>query len=69
MDFSVTMLSVLPEILSALGNSQQSTLSVVSKELKTLRILRALKMVVRFGSIKIIILTIIEALKVCHHIS
>lgn len=64
MDFTVTILSVLPEILSALGSSSTSTLAVVSKELKTLRILRALKMIVRFGSIKIIILTIIEALKV-----
>ncbi len=78
LDFTVTVLvrfsslspslirkSVIPEILSLFTSEKEtSQLGLIASELKTLRILRTLKAVVRFGSLKIIILTVIQVMKV-----
>ncbi|KAJ3085986.1 Cation channel sperm-associated protein 2 [Quaeritorhiza haematococci] len=64
MDFVITLLSALPEITDAIGNLGTSmNLGVVGSELRTFRVLRTLKMIVRFGSLKIIILTILQSLQ------
>jgi cation channel sperm-associated protein 2 len=74
LDFVVTLMvlhpnltyqSLVPEIIVAFerSGSETSSLSIIAHELRALRIIRTLKMVVRFGSLKIIILTIIQAIE------
>ncbi|KAJ3337143.1 hypothetical protein HDU93_001524 [Gonapodya sp. JEL0774] len=62
MDFTITMLSAIPEVMELVGSASASNaLLSVTRELRTIRVLRALKVIVRFGSLKIIVLTIMQA--------
>lgn len=62
-DFAVTLLSLVPELIGFFSSgSGVVSIALIGSELRTLRIMRTLKLVVRFGSLKIIILTIIQAL-------
>ena len=58
-----TKQTAIPEFLLLAGSSNASGLGKTARELRTLRILRSLKLVVRFGSLKIIVLTILKALQ------
>ncbi|KAI9218701.1 Ion transport protein-domain-containing protein [Blastocladiella britannica] len=62
-DFAVTLGTALPEIVDAITGSNSGSLKVVLSQLRTFRILRALKLAVRFGSLRIIVVTIIEAFR------
>ncbi|KAI8804223.1 Ion transport protein-domain-containing protein [Cladochytrium replicatum] len=62
-DFAITVISALPELIDLLGTSNTGTFGKVAAELRTLRILRSLKAIVRFGTLRIIILTILQGLK------
>ena len=61
-DFVITLLSLLPEILS-LFNSDGSLdfgLPKLVRQLRVLRALRSFKMIAKFGTLKVIIATILE---------
>ncbi|KAL7750064.1 Cation channel sperm-associated protein 2 [Sorochytrium milnesiophthora] len=61
-DFLVTLGTTLPDVLTAImGTNNQ--IALVLRPLRTFRILRTLKLAVRFGSLRIIVITIIEAFK------
>ncbi|KAI9209050.1 Ion transport protein-domain-containing protein [Polychytrium aggregatum] len=61
-DFAITVLSAIPELVDLTGTvGSNSSISKILNEMGTLRILRALKMVARFGTLKIIVMTIIQA--------
>ncbi|KAI9140414.1 Ion transport protein-domain-containing protein [Paraphysoderma sedebokerense] len=64
-DFFVTVISGIPVIIDLFiaGEHNNTVFAKSIKQLRMLRILRALKLVVRFGSLKIIVLTIIEAFR------
>ena len=65
-DFIITLLAVIPEILSLLpgderqGNSSSSTVTKLIRQLRVLRALRSFKMVSKFGALKEIVATILE---------
>ncbi|XP_041966142.1 cation channel sperm-associated protein 2-like isoform X3 [Alosa alosa] len=61
-DFVVTFLSVVPQIIRAVGGANTSHIQVV-EYLRKLRILRALKMVSKFRQIRLIVLTVSKAFK------
>ncbi|XP_062403389.1 cation channel sperm-associated protein 2-like isoform X2 [Sardina pilchardus] len=61
-DFVVTFLSVLPQIIRAIGGVNRGHIRVV-EYLRKLRILRALKMVSKFRQIRLIVLTVSKAFK------
>ncbi|XP_065828370.1 cation channel sperm-associated protein 2-like [Oscarella lobularis] len=62
-DFIITLLSAVPEIISLASDDKASRLSKAVKQLKVFRILRSLKMIARFGSLKIIVLTLLQTFK------
>eukprot|EP01135_Chromosphaera_perkinsii_P003609 Nk52_evm18s249 gene=Nk52_evmTU18s249 len=65
-DFAVTLLSAIPEIILLFFPDAERSDDTVAKfalQLRVFRILRALKMIVRFTSLKIIMETILHALK------
>jgi hypothetical protein len=61
-DFVITMMSLLPELLSMLNSSGtlDSGLPKLVRQLRVLRALRSFKMIAKFGTLKIIIATILE---------
>jgi len=59
-DFIITIMSILPEILQSIPH-QGAFISSLDSEFKTLRILRSMKLVIYFSSLKIIVLCIIDA--------
>lgn len=63
-DFFVTVMSFAPELIKAAspGGADQS-LKIVADNLRTFRVLRSLKMVSRFAQLRIIVLTMLKALK------
>ncbi|XP_031420931.1 cation channel sperm-associated protein 2 [Clupea harengus] len=61
-DFVVTVLSVLPEIIRTIGVANKDQIQFV-EHLRKFRILRALKMVSKFRSIRLIVLTVSKAFK------
>lgn len=60
-DFVVTLLSLLPEFVVAIGVSADS---VWLQLLRVSRVLRSLKLFARFPQIKVILLALVRALKV-----
>ncbi|ORZ33335.1 Ion transport protein-domain-containing protein [Catenaria anguillulae PL171] len=63
-DFFVTLGTAVPEVLTLAGvQTDFGTLGTIVRQLRTFRILRALKLAVRFTSLRIIVTTIIEALR------
>ncbi|KAI9217835.1 Ion transport protein-domain-containing protein [Blastocladiella britannica] len=63
-DFAVTIGTAVPEVLAILGVSEsKGSFATVMQQLKTFRILRSLKLAVRFTSLRIIVITILEALR------
>ncbi|KAL2093565.1 hypothetical protein ACEWY4_010877 [Coilia grayii] len=61
-DFVVTVLSVLPEVITSIGGVSAAQIQVL-EHLRKLRILRALKMVSKFRQIRLIVLTVSKAFK------
>jgi hypothetical protein len=53
--------SAIPDIIEFYDSSYGNTTSVWATQLRALRIFRALKVVVRFGSLKMVIMTILNA--------
>ncbi|KAI9156008.1 Cation channel sperm-associated protein 2 [Blastocladiella emersonii ATCC 22665] len=63
-DFAVTIGTTAPELLDAAGlSSGGGNLTVIIRQLRTFRILRTLKLAVRFGSLRVIVVTVIEAFR------
>ncbi|ORY61816.1 hypothetical protein LY90DRAFT_505529 [Neocallimastix californiae] len=63
-DFAVTIVSAIPEIMGFFIEGSSNGIGSVLKKLKILRVLRIFKIVVRFRSLKIIVLTILDAFQV-----
>ncbi|XP_065060530.1 cation channel sperm-associated protein 2-like isoform X2 [Rhopilema esculentum] len=63
-DFFVTVMSFVPELIKvASPQDANKSLKIVADNLRTFRILRSLKMVSRFAQLRIIVLTMLKALK------
>eukprot|EP00794_Sanderia_malayensis_P009747 gene9747-10744_t len=63
-DFFITIMSFVPELISlSPGQSGNKGVKIIADNLRTFRILRSLKMVSRFAQLRIIVLTILKALK------
>ncbi|XP_063052372.1 cation channel sperm-associated protein 2-like [Engraulis encrasicolus] len=62
LDFLVTFLSILPEVITAIGGVSKANMQAI-EHLRKLRILRALKMVSKFRQIRLILLTVSKAFK------
>jgi len=62
-DFLVTVISAIPEIIKlCMGSgSQNDSIKSIAQYIRTFKILRSLKMIARFGSLKIIVMTILQA--------
>eukprot|EP01043_Picozoa_sp_COSAG02_P019357 COSAG02_NODE_928_length_15853_cov_9.053574_10_plen_882_part_00 len=61
-DFVITLMSLLPELLSLFNSSGtlDSGLPKLVRQLRVLRALRSFKMIAKFGTLKVIIATILE---------
>ena len=66
--FFCLLQSVLPEIIRTIGVANKDQIQFV-EHLRKFRILRALKMVSKFRSIRLIVLTVSKAFKVEEHFS
>ncbi|XP_064390889.1 cation channel sperm-associated protein 2-like [Halichondria panicea] len=62
-DFVVTVVSAVPLIIMLLTNDRTSQFAIVTEQLAVFRIIRALKMIAQFGSLRIIVLTVLKAFK------
>eukprot|EP01029_Cantina_marsupialis_P023209 TRINITY_DN575195_c1_g2_i1.p1 TRINITY_DN575195_c1_g2~~TRINITY_DN575195_c1_g2_i1.p1 ORF type:complete len:455 (-),score=72.32 TRINITY_DN575195_c1_g2_i1:208-1572(-) len=62
-DFLITFLSVVSELIVVFMGSSSSDFSSVAVQLRVFRILRSLKMVARFRSLRVIVRTVLEALQ------
>eukprot|EP00112_Aurelia_sp_Birch-Aquarium-sp1_P010828 Seg2299.5 transcript_id=Seg2299.5/GoldUCD/mRNA.D3Y31 product="Cation channel sperm-associated protein 2" protein_id=Seg2299.5/GoldUCD/D3Y31 len=63
-DFFVTVMSLVPELIEVAAPQDSDTkLKIVARNLRTFRILRSLKVVSRFAQLRIIVLTMLKALK------
>ncbi|KAL5267104.1 hypothetical protein ACHWQZ_G004218 [Mnemiopsis leidyi] len=61
-DFLVTIVSAIPEVLRLFDSAENNdVVSQVAAYIRTFKILRSLKMIARFGSLKIIVMTILQA--------
>ncbi|XP_063686203.1 cation channel sperm-associated protein 2-like [Bolinopsis microptera] len=65
-DFLVTVVSAIPEVLrlfmtQANNGDNNDVVSQIAAYIRTFKILRSLKMIARFGSLKIIVMTILQA--------
>ncbi|KAJ3360569.1 hypothetical protein GGF32_008312 [Allomyces javanicus] len=62
-DFAVTLGTTIPEIMDLVSGTSSGSIIQVVRQLRTFRILRTLKLAVRFTSLRIIVVTILEAFR------
>ena len=60
-DLVIISITTVPAVLSLIPSAQGSTLFIVTKHLRALRIIRSLKLISRVSGLKIIVLTLLEA--------
>ncbi|KAL7746629.1 Cation channel sperm-associated protein 2 [Sorochytrium milnesiophthora] len=63
LDLATTVVALVPFFIDVLGLTAKANSFSAFQSLRTLRVLRTLKLILRFGNLKVIVLTVIEAFK------